>query len=149
LRYINGAVLEQIDGLKQSLSGPLVIVLHGDHGGGLHMYQNNVALTCLSERYSPLLAVYATDDRITAAITSDFDLVNIYRVILGSVLNADLPMLPPRSTYVSWKLEDAVRLRAADLDAPCPAARKTWTAERPRPGSAPTPATPSAQPAGR
>ncbi len=149
LRYINGAVLEQIDGLKRSLSGPLVIVLHGDHGGGLHMYQNNLALTCLSERYSPLLAVYATDERISAAVTSDFDLVNIYRVILGSVLNADLPTLPTNSTYVSWTLENAVRLRSAELSAPCPAARKSWTAERPGPGSAPAATPPTAQPAGR
>ena len=139
LRYINAAILKQIDSLKKSLPGPLVIVLHGDHGGGLHFDHDTAANTCFHERYSPLLAVFATDERITAAITNDFDLVNLYRVILGKILGAELPPLARDSTYVSWQIDNAVRLHSAELASSCGTPRKTWTAERPSPEFAPAP----------
>ncbi len=139
LRYINRAILEQVDRLKDSLPDPFVIILHGDHGGGVHYDFDEVGDTCLNERYSPLLAVFATDERISAAITDDFNLVNLYRVILGKILGAELPPLARDSTYVSWKLDNAVRLQSAELASSCRAPRKTRTAESPRPDSAPAP----------
>lgn len=128
LRYINAAILEQIDRLKKTLAGPLVIILHGDHGGGLHLDQDRKAGTCVNERFSPLLAVYATDDAIEKEFTDDFNLVNIYRAIFRVLLKADLPNLPSRSIFTPWELDSITEIETGELAVPCAAP----TGTRPR-----------------
>lgn len=136
LRYINGAILEQIDGLQRTLSGPLIIILHGDHGGGLHFDQDERANTCVNERFSPLLAVYATDPAIARQFDRDFNLVNIYRAIFRALLKIDMPNLPNRSTFISWELDKSAALDPVDMTVPCAALERTWTAGR-KPAASP------------
>lgn len=138
LQYINGAILEQIDGLKRTLPGPLIIILHGDHGGGLHFDQNDRAHTCVNERFSPLLAVYATDPAIARQFDGDFNLVNIYRAIFRVLLKIDLPNMPNRSTFISWDLQKSAALDPVAMEVPCAAPPRTWTADR-KPGAADSP----------
>jgi hypothetical protein len=102
----------------------MIIILHGDHGGGLHYDQDNKANTCPNERFSPLLAVYATDTAISSEFTGDFNLVNIYRVIFRRILGIQLPNLPNRSTYVSWEVDQLVELEPGELRTSCTAGRK-------------------------
>lgn len=128
LQYINGAILEQIDQLKRTLPGPLIIILHGDHGGGLHFDQDDRAHSCVNERFSPLLAVYATDPAIARQFDGDFNLVNIYRAIFRALLKIDLPNLPNRSMFISWDLQKSAALDPVAMEVPCAAPKRTWTA---------------------
>lgn len=122
LSYVNGAVLRQIDNLQASLTGPLIILLHGDHGGGLHTEQEDKTKTCLRERFSPLLAVYATDRELLAQIGDEFDIVNLYRAVFRVTLGADLPDLAPVSTFVAGQFGAAAKVEAEEMSDPCPAA---------------------------
>lgn len=130
LQYINTAILEQIDGLKETLQGPLIIILHGDHGGGLHFDQDEKEGTCLNERFSPLLAIFATDDAILRGFNDESGLANIYRVIFRAMLNLELPDRPNRSMFVSWDLDAVINISDTELAATCAAPPGTWTAER-------------------
>jgi hypothetical protein len=121
LRYVNDAILRQIDELLASSSRPTIIILHGDHGGGLHHEQDHKSRTCLTERFSPLLAVFATDRAVLSEIGEDFNIVNLYRAIFRAILGADLPDLPDSSTFVSWKLNEIAPVRAEERNDNCPA----------------------------
>jgi Sulfatase len=129
LRYVNGAILAHIDHLKKSFDGPLVIILHGDHGGGLHLNQDHLAKTCANERFKPLFAVYATDEAVLSQFTDDFNIINIYRALFRALLDADLPNLPNRSTYVSWEMNETAPVDRIALDRPCETPEPVWTAE--------------------
>ena len=137
LQYVNGAILEQIDRIKKTLPGPLIIILHGDHGGGLYFDQDEEAKTCVHERFSPLLAVYATDPVVLSAFTDDFNLANIYRAIFRALLKVDIPNLPDRSAFISWELDKLSVVDPEDLAVPCSALDRTWTARNPSSADAP------------
>jgi Sulfatase len=130
LQYVNGAILAHIDRLKETLDGPLVIILHGDHGGGLHLNQEHLAKTCASERFKPLFAVFATDDAVLSEFTDDFNIVNTYRALFRTLLKADLPDLPNRNTYISWKMDETATIDPSKMDQPCRTQERQWTAER-------------------
>jgi hypothetical protein len=120
LQYINSAILLQIDALKESLDGPIIILLHGDHGGGLHVEQEDKEKTCSSERFSPLFAVYASDKRVLSEFGDDFNIINIYRAIFRATLKAQLPDLSAGSTFVSWGLDSAAPVSPEELVEACP-----------------------------
>lgn len=128
LRYINKAVLTQIDRLKKALPGPLIIIIHGDHGGGLHFDQYNKSDTCVHERFSPLLAVYGTDPAVSSQFSDDFNIINMYRAIFRALLKVDLPNLPDRSTFINWNLDQPSVIDPRELDTPCETANGVWTA---------------------
>lgn len=129
LRYVNDAILAHVDRLKETLDGPLVIILHGDHGGGLHLNHDHFTKSCASERFKPLLAVFATDETVLAEYSNDFNIINIYRALFRALLNAELPDLPSRSTFVSWNLDEITSIDKIALNQPCIAPRRVWTAE--------------------
>jgi hypothetical protein len=103
LRYTNGALIGHVQSLIEDVSEPKVIIIHGDHGGGLFLEHNSSSTTCLKERFSPFLAVYATDHRFTEALEDDTNLVNLYRVLFNTLFDTDLPLLPARSFFAPWK----------------------------------------------
>lgn len=138
LRYINSAILEQIDGLMNTLNGPLIIILHGDHGGGLNFDQDSRAATCVGERFSPLLAVFATDERISSGVTDDFNIINIYRLIFRNLLGADMPNLTNQSTFVSWNLDSSVDLSPGELGQSCTGPAAPVIAEQPAANTEPS-----------
>ncbi|WP_119419071.1 hypothetical protein [Desertibaculum subflavum] len=120
LRYINGAILQQIDEIKAQLRGPLIVILHGDHGGGMHHDLDSKASTCVAERFSPLLAVYATDPEVLAQIRDEFSLVNLYRAVFRTLLGADLPDLPEQSVFIPWELDGAMPVSDQERGIACP-----------------------------
>ncbi|MEE8444703.1 MAG: sulfatase-like hydrolase/transferase [Alphaproteobacteria bacterium] len=106
LRYTNAALLARLRRLIEQTPEPLIIVLHGDHGGGAYYDQEDLSLTCARERFSPLLAVYASDpawrDEIRNRLQASPNLVNIYRAIFATVYDADIPVLGNNSYYAPW-----------------------------------------------
>ena len=103
LRFTNRALVEQLRRLIASVSGPKVIIIHGDHGGGMFLDQDDRLATCLKERFSPFFAVYSTDPQFTDALADDLNLVNLYRVLFNTVFGTDLRLLRSRSFYTPWK----------------------------------------------
>lgn len=120
LRFVNGQVLAYFDRLLVELPEPKVVILHGDHGGGLYLDQRDAAATCLRERFSPLLAVYSSDGRLQRALPADLNLVNLYRVVFNVLFAADLPLQPSRSFFALWSRPDRfLPLSPAQIRAPC------------------------------
>lgn len=103
LQFANQGILSIAERLMSRADAPTIIIIHGDHGGGLHFNHDSPADTCLSERFSPLLAVYASDDRLQRALPDDLNLVNLYRLVFNTYFGTDLPLLPNRSVFAGWK----------------------------------------------
>jgi hypothetical protein len=102
LRFTNDQVLSYLSRIMNDIPDPKIIILHGDHGGGILYDQDSADNTCAIERFSPLLAVYSSDGRLQPALAPDTNLVNLYRLVFNTYFNSDLPLLPNRSTYADW-----------------------------------------------
>ena len=62
-----------------------------------------MADTCVQERFSPLLAVYASDDRLQRSLPDDLNLANLYRLVFNTYFGTEMPLLPNRSVFAGWK----------------------------------------------
>jgi hypothetical protein len=91
LRYANGAVLAQVERMIDRIEGPLIIVIHGDHGSGSRLIQDSAEKTCLMERMRTTVAIYSNVPKIRAAIAVGGidNTVNIYRVIFATLLGRE------------------------------------------------------------
>ena len=102
LMFANEMVLSYVMRIMEQVPDPKLILIHGDHGGGLYFDQNSLDRTCVTERFSPLLAVYASDGQLQRALPSDLNLVNLYRLIFKIYFGTDLSLLPSRSVFADW-----------------------------------------------
>lgn len=122
VRYVNTAVLTQVRQLMASRERPLVIIIQGDHGSGVHLDHEEPNKTCMRERFSPLLAIYSSDARLKGALRPDLSLVNLYRVVLNRYFGTDLPMLESRQFYTRWSTPaEPIAIEPAALTFACPA----------------------------
>lgn len=107
LLFINDRVVKQIDVIMKNIPEPRIIMIHGDHGSGIFYDTEDPTAGCLNERFSPFLAIYADDEtlreRLTTLSSQSFNLVNLYRVILGEPFGLELPLLESRSFFIPWK----------------------------------------------
>jgi hypothetical protein len=103
VRYLNKVVLAQIRDFMAGQSRPYIIILHGDHGGRLSYDKDDADTVCHFETFSPLIAVYSSDNRLQQAMPNDISLVNLYRLVLDTYFGADLPLLETRSFYETFK----------------------------------------------
>jgi hypothetical protein len=103
LQFVNQGILSMVDRIISGADAPTVIIVHGDHGGGLRLNHSDMADTCLRERFSPLLAVYASDDRLRRSLPDDLNLANLYRLVFNSYFGTEMPLLPNRSVFAGWK----------------------------------------------
>ena len=102
LMFTNEMVLTFLERIVGEGTGPKVIIIHGDHGGGLYFDQDSADRSCITERFSPLLAVYSTDGRLQADLPPDMNLVNIYRLVFNTYFGTELPFLPSQSSFADW-----------------------------------------------
>ncbi|HWL68850.1 MAG TPA: sulfatase-like hydrolase/transferase [Geminicoccus sp.] len=118
LTFTNELVLRYAKRLVERVPDPKLIIIHGDHGGGLHFDQDSVERSCLFERFSPLLAVYSSDGRLE--LPPDLNLTNLYRLVFNTYLDTNLELLPSRSVFAGWK-EPArqIVLTPEQLHRPC------------------------------
>ena len=96
LEFVNEGILSMADRIIGDADAPTIIIIHGDHGGGLHLHHNDMNETCLQERFSPLLAVYASDDWLQRSLPDDMNLANLYRFVFNSYFGTEMPLLPKR-----------------------------------------------------
>jgi hypothetical protein len=106
LRYINSALIPELDRLIAEVPSPKVIILHGDHGSGASIHHDDKSLGCLTDRYTPLLAVYSDDPAIARLFSGinngRFNLVNIYRILADASFGTSLGLLEDKSWFSSW-----------------------------------------------
>lgn len=102
LRYVNKKVLEKARDLIASVPDPKIIVIHGDHGGGLYYDQESIARTCLRERFTTLLAVYSSAGMPVLEIDDETNLVNLYREIFTQAFGMAYDRLPSRHYHATW-----------------------------------------------
>jgi hypothetical protein len=102
-RFVEAALVHQLDGLPE---GPMVVIIHGDHGPGAHLDHEEAARTCIPERMRTFLAVYSNLPEVQAAFEAEakaaFSLVNIYRVLLSSLAGEPIPLVATRSQFLAW-----------------------------------------------
>jgi hypothetical protein len=113
LQLYRSGYAAQVQGLNQHLlklvdrliAGPRkkIIIFHGDHGSGLHLSHENGQESCLWERFSPFLAVFATDGKFQAALPDNINLVNLYRVLVTTYFELPMTPLPNRHFYSPFK----------------------------------------------
>jgi hypothetical protein len=107
LLYTNKAALKQVSKMIADIEGSKIIIIHGDHGSGAsHNYDSQQLDSCLSERFSPFLAVYSDNPKLQKKLASiaadEFNLVNLYRVIFDETFGTELGQLESRSFFVPW-----------------------------------------------
>lgn len=100
--HLNTLVLKSVDRIKRMMHRPTIIIIHSDHGSGLGFDFADIRKSDLKERLSNLMAIYFPDgdySKIYPSITG----VNIYRVVLSKYMDADLPLIPDKHFFSSWK----------------------------------------------
>jgi hypothetical protein len=95
--YLNGEVLKTLDALLASKQRPIILV-QGDHGSKMHLDQNVLAKTDVTECFENLSAYYVPDE-VQAKLYPTITPVNSFRIILSTLFGAKLPNLPDRSWY--------------------------------------------------
>jgi hypothetical protein len=125
LRYVNGAILDQVKRMIRDIPAPKVIMIHGDHGSGAYYFPEDLSRSCLKERYKPFLAVYADDPAIHAAFahitTERVNLVNLYRIIFDARFGTELSLAPDRSWFVQYDTPpvEVTELSDEQIEADC------------------------------
>ena len=103
IEFINQKTQEAISGILTNSSRPVVIILQGDHGSGLHTSFMSLEKTCIYERYSILNAYYfPKEDREDIELYSSITPVNTFRVIFNHYLATDLDLLADKQYYSIW-----------------------------------------------
>jgi len=97
------ATVKQIIAESSKAGRSPIIIVQGDHGTHSTDYISRVNPdpALLQERYGILNAVLVPDD-IKAKLTDDIVSVNTFRVILRSLFDVDLPLLPARQVYATY-----------------------------------------------
>lgn len=100
LLFTNAEVYGYIETILRDVPDPKIIVVHGDHGGGLFMDHDDANATCSRERYSPLLAVYSSDGALQNALPADMNLINLYRLVFNTYFQTDMLLLANQSFFL-------------------------------------------------
>ncbi len=102
-QFIETSLIEQIDALPD---GPMIVIIHGDHGPGAFHHYNAAEETCMSERLGTFVAIYSDIPEVTAHVSATpedgFSIVNIYRAVFAGLSGADIPLLEPQANFLPW-----------------------------------------------
>lgn len=102
VRFLNEGVLRLVDAVDATKGRPSAVLILGDHGPGSGLFWEDAAKTDLTERLGILLAcrLPGTGHR---GLYDTITPVNAFRALLREALAADLPPLPDRSYFATWK----------------------------------------------
>ena len=99
--FLNGKLIQAIDGILETSDPQPIIILQGDHGPGAHLNWDDMGANCFEERMSILNAYYVPDfptDALYPSITP----VNSFRVLLDGLFGTELGALEDRSYFSLW-----------------------------------------------
>ncbi|NNE83418.1 MAG: hypothetical protein HKN28_05550 [Alphaproteobacteria bacterium] len=103
LKYTNRALLQQLQDLP---SGPIVVIIHGDHGSGSLWNHESLERSCALERFGTFFAVYSNVPQVQQAFAdlsgAPFNLVNTYRVLFSALSDSEFENLPDTSFFNRW-----------------------------------------------
>lgn len=106
LSFVNRELLTMLNRIVATAARPFIIFLHGDHGGGVYLSQESMTNTCLKERFSVLMAVYASDPELQRDLVDSLkqapNPVNFYRALYNALYQVNHPMLPDQSWFATW-----------------------------------------------
>jgi hypothetical protein len=101
IQYINKRLLETIDALTSHPGQKPIIILQGDHGSKVDLHQNSLEETDAVEAFA-ILNAFLVPPHIEEQLYPEITPVNTFRVLLGSLFGASLPLLPDRSWYSEY-----------------------------------------------
>lgn len=101
VHFLNGRIVEIVEGIIRRSRRPFVIYMQGDHGPGAGLTSEYSAQTNVRERFGILLAVRLPGgDR--GAVAPDITPVNAFRLLLNRAIGTALPNLANRSYFSTW-----------------------------------------------
>ncbi|MHB0856858.1 MAG: sulfatase-like hydrolase/transferase [Anaerolineae bacterium] len=101
LQYVNACLEQTVREIRARSSTPPIIIVQADHGPGSHLDWDSVEKTDVRERLS-ILNAYHVPEEIRADLYAEITPVNSFRLVLGHVFGADLPLLEDRSFFSTW-----------------------------------------------
>lgn len=96
LHYLNGLILQAIDGILANSDEPPVIILQGDHGAKVYSGPNPPPSIRRQLRF-PILNAYLLPGAEADWLRADISPVNSFRGVLNSYFGADLHFAPDNS----------------------------------------------------
>jgi hypothetical protein len=106
LKFANDKLLVGLKRIIKEAPHPFIIFLHGDHGGGAYLSHESMAQSCPKERFSILMAVYASNPELQHHLVNSLSQapnpVNFYRALYNAVHDANQPLLPDQSQFATW-----------------------------------------------
>lgn len=102
LKFINKKLTETVKAIKENNKNAIIII-QGDHGpcselNDISSYEGNN----FAERM-PILNAYYFPDHDYSMLSKDISPVNTFRVIYNKYFGKNMPLLPNRSYYATWK----------------------------------------------
>ena len=101
VRFLNGRVVEIVEGILRHSRRPPLIYIQGDHGPGARLTNEYSAETEVRERFGILLAVHLPEGG-EGAFAPDITPVNAFRALLNRAIGTALPILSNRSYSSPW-----------------------------------------------
>lgn len=105
LKMTNTFLMRQIDKTIPKTK-ELIIIIHGDHGGGAHLRQDSVEYTCLAERFSPFLAIYSSSDTISNLIEKNknevFNLIDVFPILYSAFNGKEYSLTKNQNWFIPW-----------------------------------------------
>jgi len=110
--FVENAILNQLTAIPDNV--PIVVLIHGDHGPGAYFDQERLENTCVEERMTTFFAAYSNIPEIREAFAkqskNNFNLVNIYRIILSEISDEKYESFPGVRTFLPWDTPSEARL---------------------------------------
>ncbi len=100
--YILGRAEEAIDRILAASPEPPVIILQSDHGSFLRYHTEDAGATDLRERFGILNCILVPGRKVEG-LHEGMASVNTFRAVLTEVIGADLPPLPARNYFSTFR----------------------------------------------
>ena len=97
-KWLDDQVLAALDKLLAGAKQPPIILVQGDHGSKLHLDQESLERTDVTECF-PILSAYLVPDHVRKQLYPEITPVNSLRILSRVLFGANLPNLPDRSWY--------------------------------------------------
>jgi hypothetical protein len=115
--FVEQAVLAQINAIPDDI--PIVVIIHGDHGpAAFYPKDASIDQPCMKERLTTFFAVYSNVPEIQSAFSmikaSEFNLANIYRIVLSAISDTSFDLLPGESRFMWWATPHDIKLVSDD-----------------------------------
>lgn len=105
VEFIDKQMIEMVDYIQQHSKEPPIIILMGDHGRCLKIYDSESVKAAAPEIFSILNAIYLPDKAYEGVLYPSISPVNVFRSIFNHSFGADYELLPDRSFYSSDELK--------------------------------------------